>query len=89
MPQQEEEPNTGTAGLLQLSRWVAKTLVGLIISHTEVNYHRHNTVRTANLVCLLYGMEDETTTYILCSCETLVEHNKTNSRDRLHRGALL
>lgn len=38
----EESPFRWPVRYLRLDRWEAKTLVGLILDHTEVNYYKQN-----------------------------------------------
>lgn len=59
-------------------------MVGLITVNTEVNFHRHYTGRAANPDRQFYGLERERTTHILCD-QKIIEHEKTNLRDGLHR----
>lgn len=67
----EEQANEWTTGLLRISRWEAKTFVGLITGQTEVNYNRHEIGRATNSDFLFCGIMEETTTHILCLSEAL------------------
>lgn len=63
-----------------MSRWVTKTLVGLIPDYTEV-ITEHIRLEAQHR---FGGMEEDRTTYILWLRGT-VEHKKTNTADEPHR----
>lgn len=57
---------------LQLCRQEVKTLVGPLMDHTEVDYHKHMAGRADSPDCRLCGVEEKTTKHIICDCKTLI-----------------